>query len=542
MEGFVLSTDATGSSILWNIETRCQITSFKENVCSTRGAAVVLGSRDDGRTHVDAIIGCQSGRAYINMYSVAKDLPLFKCGVPELMHSVAVTPDGAYCVCGGASGRAYLWELWSGALLRVWSAHYKRVGAVTFSPCGTVLITGGDDGIIQVWAVSSLVDVLEQADLAAPPIPCTTWSDHALAITSLRFGPGVGLSAVLVSTSLDRSARLWDIASGRCIANIPCPSAVHASCIDPMQRRLYLSCIADISGANAALAGSGGSYATSSCVCEIDLHASAARSADPSAMILGAAVTRSVDTLTATGFDYPCFVGHTGTVNELHVSPDGSLLVTAGQDSLVRIFDTTSRSCVHVFEGHKGSPVVSLLFVPRFGNGNSAGASGSVAAPSQSTPMAPLKKHQVPIAVEWKGSSTGPLDATIVVAGRPIEPRGVSGGIGSLSSSAALYASDVAALLALLDSAAAVSMRGPPVTSASDESLAAAEELQELRRRNAQLEDENKRWKVVNNALLEKMKGASNSSSSSEGGNGSAVVHDASSAPSLQGSKRSRLG
>ena len=36
-----------------------------------------------------------------------------------------VADDGWLCAGGGLSGRVYLWEVSSGALLRAWDAHYK---------------------------------------------------------------------------------------------------------------------------------------------------------------------------------------------------------------------------------------------------------------------------------------------------------------------------------------------------------------------------------------------------------------------------------
>jgi pre-rRNA-processing protein IPI3 len=530
----VLSTDSTGTSLLWNLASRCLVATFKENGSVTRGSALVSGSREDGRSHADGILSCQTGRAFVHMFSMAnvsfflspgrvgaeweashpmlkpnllksprplQDQPLFKCGMSEPMHSIAT--DGTYVVCGGASGRVYLWVLGSGVLLRVWNAHYKRVGSVVFSPCSTLIITGGDDGIISCWPVAALIDVLDEADLSAQPSPCTTWTDHSLPITSLRFGPGIGLSAILVSTSLDRTARIWDVSGGRCIASIECPSAVHTSCIDPLLRRLYLSCIVDTSAIDGA---------TSACVCEVDLLAAAARTADPTAMVLGP--TSGADGLGATGFDYPCFIGHTGIVNEMAVSPDGATLVTAGQDGSVRLWDTTSRGCVQVFDGHKTSPVVSLLLVPRYNRsvGVSGVNTGVGAAPH--TPMAPLKKHQVPMAVEWKGSSTGPLDALVIVPRTPLEFRGALSFGTETSTLSSLYSRDAAMLLAALDTAAgAAGSSGVAVTepetavasAAAHPSVSSGDELVELRRRNAQLEDENRRWQVVNNALLAKI-------------------------------------
>lgn len=522
----VLSTDAAGTAILWSLSSRNQIATFKDASSALRSVALVFGSRDDGREHVDGFISCLASRPSVHMFSVAKvnagekgatpppphttspqfasqEQPTFKCGVPEVMHSVAVSADGAYCVCGGASGRAFLWELASGALLRSWSAHYKRIGAAAFSPCGTVVVTGGDDGVVQVWAVAALVDVIDQSDLSAHPVATVTWSHHSLPVTSLRFGPGLGLAVPLVSTSLDRSARVWDVASGRCIFAVTCPAAVHCSAVDPLGRRLYLAC-----------ADSGASS-----VCEVDLPAAAARSADPAALLLtgapgpGAstpAAAAAASTAVGGGADVSGFAGHTGVVNELAVSPDGGLLLTAGQDGVVRLWDSESRSCIQTFEGHRGSPVLSMLLVSRSGRGL-GGASDASGATVPLTPMAPLRKHQVPMAAEWKGSTTGPLDAVVVVARPVLDAAGASSASGGDDLGDSVFAGDLSALLSALDALAeegATAASSHVADAVASSASVVSSELAELRRRNAELENDNRRWKAVNNALKDQLAAA----------------------------------
>lgn len=527
----VLSTDAAGTAILWSLSSRNQVATFKDASSALRSVALVFGSRDDGREHVDGFISCLASRPSVHMFSVAKEQPTFKCGVPEVMHSVAVSADGAYCVCGGASGRAFLWELASGALLRSWSAHYKRIGAAAFSPCGTVIVTGGDDGVVQVWAVAALVDVTDQSDLSAHPVATVTWSHHSLPVTSLRFGPGLGLAAPLVSTSLDRSARVWDVASDRCIFAVTCPAAVHCSAIDPLGRRLYLAC-----------ADSGASS-----VCEVDLPAAAARSADPAAFLLTgapgpgastpAAAAAAASTAAGGGADVSGFAGHAGVVNELTVSPDGGLLLTAGQDGVVRLWDTESRSCIQTFDGHRGSPVLSMLLVSRSGRGL-GGASDASGATVPLTPMAPLRKHQVPMAAEWKGSTTGPLDAVVVVARPVLDAAGASSASGGGDLGGSVFAGDLSALLSALDALAeegATAASSHVADAVASSASVVSSELAELRRRNAELENDNRRWKAVNNALKDQLAAAAGSP-----GEGMAPASTAAASAAAAGVKRAR--
>jgi hypothetical protein len=67
--------------------------------------------------------------------------------------------------------------------------------------------------------------------------------------------------------------------------------------------------------------------------------------------------------------------GHTGPVNALKFSPDGTLLATASDDTSVRLWNPADGSSVAVLEGHT-APVMALAFSPdgtRLASGSSDG-------------------------------------------------------------------------------------------------------------------------------------------------------------------------
>jgi WD40 repeat protein len=55
--------------------------------------------------------------------------------------------------------------------------------------------------------------------------------------------------------------------------------------------------------------------------------------------------------------------GHTGWVRTLAVSPDGKVLVSAGDDHAVRFWDIATGRTIRVLKGHDG-PVRGLAFSP----------------------------------------------------------------------------------------------------------------------------------------------------------------------------------
>ncbi len=56
--------------------------------------------------------------------------PRYRCHTPEKISAVALSPDGAWCVGGGASGKAYLWETATGSLL----VHFF-ITSLSFAAC-----------------------------------------------------------------------------------------------------------------------------------------------------------------------------------------------------------------------------------------------------------------------------------------------------------------------------------------------------------------------------------------------------------------------
>src|SRR5437870_2584437 len=55
--------------------------------------------------------------------------------------------------------------------------------------------------------------------------------------------------------------------------------------------------------------------------------------------------------------------GHTGLIYGVAFSPDGKLLVSAGADALVKLWDVTGQKELKTLKGHDG-PVTGAVFTP----------------------------------------------------------------------------------------------------------------------------------------------------------------------------------
>lgn len=72
--------------------------------------------------------------------------------------TMAFSPDGKYALSGGTDGSIRLWDVSSGAELRTMQGHTGWVGtnAVAFSPDGRFIVSvGGSDGLAKLWDISS---------------------------------------------------------------------------------------------------------------------------------------------------------------------------------------------------------------------------------------------------------------------------------------------------------------------------------------------------------------------------------------------------
>lgn len=242
-----------------------------------------------------------------------------KIPLTEKLTSLTVSNDGIYCVAGTGSGRLSVWELATGRLLREWSAHYKAITALRFTSDDVFLLSGGGDAVLNAWLFGDVV-AAPTSDLASnqatdAPCPWVEWADHSLPLSSLSVGLG-GLSGKVVSSSLDRTCRIWDLPSKRLMSSISFPTAIHCACLDPAEQFLY----------------AGGSDGR---IFVVDLM-------------------QRIPTYPSTASGMPeVLVSHRQAVTSLSCSFDGSLLLSGSLDATASVWDTASRQQLRVLKKHR---------------------------------------------------------------------------------------------------------------------------------------------------------------------------------------------
>lgn len=219
-----------------------------------QNGAVLTGTGPQERLFV-----AQKMKALINVYSWGKESIDQRIPVPEEIscltlvhhpntttainnpHELANFRLPWLLVAGSPTGKLYVWELSSGALLCVKHAHYQGMRKAVVTRCGTFIITVGDDGRCMVWRTIDLISFTDkaQSDVSTNAL-FHSMADHTLPITDVVLSPTGQLQDLKVYTSSqDGTVREYDLLTKQLVTTFVLPNPVTSLCLDPASRLLY---------------------------------------------------------------------------------------------------------------------------------------------------------------------------------------------------------------------------------------------------------------------------------------------------------------
>ncbi|MGW2047871.1 WD40 domain-containing protein [Streptomyces sp. NPDC001858] len=270
-----------------------------------------------------ALLATGDADGVVTVWDTATGAPLHRLpGHSAPVYTVAFTADNATLVTGDASAAVRLWDLRSGRLLGALPGHRGAVFRARFSPDGALLATGdmgdGRAGTVRVWDVARRCVV-------------HTFTGHAGRVYTLDFHPG---GRFLVSGDTEGQVRLWDLAAGAGAGVLGgCRGAVYQVLFDP----------------DGTLLAAGDSQGV------VRLWRFAPE-ADPAAGPVAVPLTRQPTE--HRGSVWVCKFRPTG---EGAAPETGSLLVTGGNDGVVRLWDPATGQGRRILRGH-GRRIGTLSF------------------------------------------------------------------------------------------------------------------------------------------------------------------------------------
>jgi WD40 repeat protein/transcriptional regulator with XRE-family HTH domain len=217
----------------------------------------------------------------------------------------AVHPDGLVIAsCGEEDGLLKLWGVHSGDCLATVPRHTTGSTSVAFNPEGTLMVSGSNEGMLEIWEVGGVSGLTYQKMVQG----------HRKFVSTVAFAR----HNLLASVSYAGRVRLWDARSGKLLDTFQGYSRrISTLSFSPASDRLA---VGDNNGVVQLWDMEGGSC----------LHRSQ---------------------------------GHTGTVRGIAASLDGTVFATGGDDGQIALWDGRNGKHLVAVNGHTGT-VIALAFSP----------------------------------------------------------------------------------------------------------------------------------------------------------------------------------
>ena len=267
----------------------------------------------------------------------------------NVWHAV-YSPDGTLIASASLDNTVKLWDAASGQEIRSLMASFQTgVNAVAFSPDGKWLATAGGDHTVRIWEVASGEELQRM-------------EGHSAVVFSVAFSPD---GQTLASVAWDGTTRLWDAANGepiQTLAETEAGAMTYWVVFSPDGTRLVTAnttwaeswaTVWDVQTGEKALTLPGEATIMRSVAYHPDGTRILTTGDDQTAQLWDAVSGEKLFTL----------YGHTDTVSFGAFSPDGTHIATASYDRHIKIWDAATGRELFDLAGH-ARDASSAVFSP----------------------------------------------------------------------------------------------------------------------------------------------------------------------------------
>jgi WD40 repeat protein len=301
---------------------------------------------------------------------------LILTGHNNSVQALAATPDGRLLVSASWDRTVRVWDVRTGQVVHVLEGHEQYVEAIAVTRDGTRAVSGSVDGTVRVWdlTLGMIAEVLQVGepvvDVAVHPdgVRLAIATPSRVLVRSLEPGP---LSTVVAEDDAERrfdQAGILAMSGKGAMRFLGHERDIVSLAVSPDGGRLFTGRI----GGTLEWWDLTGSGARSGTFTDDEVGSSGAHrgpvwavtaTPDGTAVVSGGEDGTARIWETSSGNRRCTLTGHDGAVRAVAATPDGSGVVTASSDTTVRLWDPTTGTQVGVLRGH-GNGVYSTVVLP----------------------------------------------------------------------------------------------------------------------------------------------------------------------------------